>query len=391
MELTTDRLRALAETRSPEGKVLSAFINLDPHEFPTPAARATEIRAVLDDAQRRVRDRSDLTAAEREALGADIARVRDHLAGAGASEMTGGARGLAIFASQPAGLFEVLPLSAPVSPEVKIADRPAVATIARLATAKPWWVLLVDRRHARLLSGSGDGIAEHWRTEDPVAGRHDQSPSHARDQGGTSHERHQRSAEKDVADHLRGVVAELRRLLDDEPSAGLVLGGPAETTRQLRDLLPADLARTVCCEVETDVWASSPVQVLAAIKPDLARVQAERDEALLAQLADAIGTGKGAAGVAAVLDAVNERRVAKIAIAAGTSAIGVRCPACGWLGISAGGTCPSCETMTEAVDDIVEEGAARALAQGADIHVLPADADGGLLARHDGLVAGLRF
>ena len=66
-ELTTARLRALAETRSPEGKVLSAFINLDPHTFPTPAARGTEVRAVLDDAARQVRDRSDLTPSERAA------------------------------------------------------------------------------------------------------------------------------------------------------------------------------------------------------------------------------------------------------------------------------------------------------------------------------------
>jgi hypothetical protein len=84
-ELTASRLRALAETRTPEGKVLSAFINLDPHEFPTPAARATEVRAILDEAQRRTRDREDLTPAEREALEADIDRIRDHLAGAGAT------------------------------------------------------------------------------------------------------------------------------------------------------------------------------------------------------------------------------------------------------------------------------------------------------------------
>jgi peptide subunit release factor 1 (eRF1) len=304
--------------------------------------------------------------------------------------MTGGARGLAIFASRPAGLFEVLPLASPIAPEVRIADRPAIATIARLAARRPWWVLLIDRRHARLLSGSAAGLTEHWRTEDAIAGRHDQGPSHARDQGGTSHARHQRSAEKDVDDHVRGVAAELRRLLDDEPSDGLLLGGPAEITRKLRDTLSPDLARAVCGDFETDVWTSSPAQVLTAAKPALARVEAEREEALLSHLSDAVGTGKGAGGVAAVLEAVNEGRVATIAIAAGTSARGVRCPACGWLGISAGGACPSCETMTQPVDDIVEEGAARALAQGADIQVLEPNGDG-LLARHDGLVAGLRF
>lgn len=388
-ELTTDRLRALAETRSPEGKVLSVFINLDPHEVPTPAARATEIRAVLDTAARQIRDHEALTAAERAALTSDVERVRTHLAGEGAETMTGGARGLAVFASEPAGLFEVLALSGAVAPEVRIADRPAVSTIARLASTHPWWLLLVDRRHARLLSGTVDGLVEHWRTEDPVAGHHDQSPSKARDQGGTSHEHHQRSAEKDIDDHLRGVAAEVRRLLEDEPSAGILLGGSAEVTGHVRDLLTPELARQVQGHIDVEVWTASPAHVLQAAAPTLARIEQEQDAALLSRLSDALGTGKGAGGISAVLDALNERRVGTIAVATGTRARGVRCGSCGWLAISAGGTCAACGTMTDGVDDIIEEAVARALAQGASAHVLPRADD--LLSQHDGVVAALRF
>jgi len=389
-ELTTDRLRALAETRSPEGKVLSVFINLDPHEVPTPAARATEIRAVLDAAARQVRDHDALTDAERTALTADVERVRTHLGGAGAEEMTGGARGLAVFASEPAALFEVIALPRAVAPEVRIAERPAVSTIARLASTDPWWVLLVDRRHARLLCGTVAGLVEHWRTEDAVAGHHDQGPSKARDQGGTSHEHHQRSAEKDVDDHLRGVAAELRRLLDDEPCAGILLGGAADITGQIRDLLAPELARQVQGQIDVEVWTASPAQVLQAATPELRRIEQEHDAALLARISDAIGTGKGAAGLGPVLDALNERRVGTIVVATGTRARGVRCGGCGWLAISASGTCGACGTMTDGVDDIVEEAVARALALGASAHVLPR-ADDDLLSQHDGVVAGLRF
>jgi hypothetical protein len=388
-ELTTDRLRALAETRSPEGKVLSVFINLDPHEFPTPSARDTEIRAVLDSAGKQVRDHADLTAAEREALENDIERVRSHLAGEGAEEMTGGARGLALFASEPAELFEVVSLPRAVSPEVRIADRPAISTIAQLASTDPWWILLVDRRHARLLSGTVAGLVEHWRTEDDVAGRRDQGPSSARDQGGISHERHQRSAEKDVEDHLRGVATELRQLLEDERCAGLLLGGGAEVCGQLRDLLTPELAREVKGHFDTEVWTSSPSQVLGAATPLLTKIEEEQNEALLASLSDAIGTGKGAGGVSAVLDALNERRVSTIAVASGTRAHGVRCGSCGWLAISAAGACAACGTMTDGVDDIVEEAVARALAQGASAHVLATN--DGVLGDHDGVVAALRF
>lgn len=388
-ELTLARLRALADTHTPEGKVLSLFIDLDPHAFPTRAARATEIRSVLDEATRRIRDHDALTVTERDALDADLARVRMELGdGAATKEMTG-ARGLAVFASQPAGLFELVALPRAVSPEVRIADRPALTQIARLASTRPSWIVLVDRRHARILSGSLAGLVEHRRIEDDVAGRHDRSPSHARDQGGTSYERHQRSADKDVADHLRGVAAELRRLTEGDTLAGLVLGGPPDIVAQFRDLLGGDLARVAGGVIDVDVWISSPAEVLTAAAPLLSALDREREAALLTAIADAIGTGRGAAGLGAVLEALGERKVARLAVAAGTAARGVRCDRCGWLGLSAGGGCPVDGTVTTAVDDIVEEAVARALGQGADVHVLPADAP--LLAEHGGIAAALRF
>src|SRR3954463_604522 len=101
-DITTARLRELAETRSANGKVLSVFINLDPREFATPPARATEISSVLDEASRTIRDLDALTHDERSALERDAERVRTALReGVDTKE----ARALAIFASEPAGLF----------------------------------------------------------------------------------------------------------------------------------------------------------------------------------------------------------------------------------------------------------------------------------------------
>lgn len=388
-ELTVARLRALADTHRPEGKVLSLFVDLDPHAFPTPAARATEIRAVLDEAARQVRDHRALTAAERQALEADIARAGDELGNGSVAREMAGARGLAVFASRPAGLFELVALPHAVAPEVRIADRPALQRIAQLASSRPFWIALVDRRRARILSGTVAGLVEHRRIEDDVAGRHDQSPSHARDQGGTSHERHRRSADKDVSDHLRRVAADLRRLTGDDPGAGVVLGGPADAVSQFRELLAAGSPRPASGTVDVDVWTSSPDQVLAAARPLLEELERSRDAALLASIGDAIGTGRGAAGIGPVLDALGARRVARLVVATGTRAHGVRCDRCGWLGLSAGGACPVDGTVTTAVDDIVEEAVARALGQGADVHVVPAGAP--LLAEHGGIAAALRF
>src|SRR5881628_1605857 len=119
-DITTDRLRELAETRSAQGKVLSVFINLDPRHFAAPPARATEISSVLDEASRAIRDHGALTHDERMALERDVERVSDRLKRNGND--TEGARGLAIFASEAAGLFAVLKLPRPVQHKVTIAD-----------------------------------------------------------------------------------------------------------------------------------------------------------------------------------------------------------------------------------------------------------------------------
>src|SRR3954471_19529655 len=126
-DITTDRLRELAETRSAQGKVLSVFVNLDPSVFAAPPARATEISSIIDEASRNVRERDDLTHEERAALERDIQRVDERLRNGTDTE---GARGLAVFASEHADLFEILRLPRPVEQKVTIADHPCVEPLA---------------------------------------------------------------------------------------------------------------------------------------------------------------------------------------------------------------------------------------------------------------------
>ena len=109
-DVTPERLRHLASATG-RGKVLSLFVNLDPSEFGTIPARASQVRSVLDRAARVVREADDgLTHDERTALRADLERVEAELEGAPAAA---GARGLAVFASSQAGIFEALRLPVP--------------------------------------------------------------------------------------------------------------------------------------------------------------------------------------------------------------------------------------------------------------------------------------
>jgi len=360
-DITTDRLRELAETRSARGKVLSVFINLDPSVFAAPPARATEISSVIDEASRAVRDRDDLTHDERTALERDIDRVAERLRAGGDTE---GARGLAVFASEAAGLFEILKLPRPVAHQVAIADHPCVEPLARIGTGELWWLALVDRRRVRLLTGTTDGLLEVWRQDDETKGQHSD--------GGWSQSRYQRSVAKEAEDHLRAVASELQRRLRATRIAGLVLGGQKETVKQFKGLLHPDVAKCVQGQFDADVWNSSGDDVLAAARPVLDELTARRDAELLERIDQGLGTGgRAVKGLNDVLLAVHERRIDTLVVQEGFTAKGVCCPQCGWLGVSAGGQCPADGTMTDVVENIVEMAVGRALGQDAGVRYLP--------------------
>jgi peptide chain release factor subunit 1 len=388
-DITTDRLRELAETRSAQGKVLSVFINLDPREFATPPARATEISSVLDAAGRAIREHGTLTHAERAALHHDVERVRTQLRTGRDSE---GARGLAVFASEPAGLFEILKLPRPVAHKVAIADHPCVEPLARIGAGALWWLVLIDRRHVRLLAGTVDGVVELWRQDDKISGVRTQAGySQSRGQGGHSESRYEKGVEKDVDDHLRAVAAELhKRLRGATGVAGILLGGPKETVAHLEPMLHPDVAKCLKGRFDADVWNSSADDVLAAARPVLDGLTDRDDQELLERVEEGLGTGgRAAAGLTDVLLAVHERRVDTLIVQDDFAAKGTRCPQCGWLGVSAGGQCPADGTMTEPVDDVIDVAVARAFGQDARVRFLPiTDVK---LEQHGSIVALLRF
>src|SRR3954464_1613586 len=95
--LTRDRLRRLADVPPEHGRVLSVFLNLDPAEFATPAARSSAITSVMTDAAHRIHQAEDLEHGEREALKRDLERVGNVLSGDVAAD---GTRAVAVYACQ---------------------------------------------------------------------------------------------------------------------------------------------------------------------------------------------------------------------------------------------------------------------------------------------------
>src|SRR5215207_542427 len=156
--ITRGRLRRLVELRPERGLVLSVFFNLDPSEFATPAARATEVNSVVTAAAHKVDEADGLEHGERQALRADVERVREVLKGPDVA--TNGTHGLAVFACGPADLLEVVRLAHPIESRAIVDDHPCVEPLVRNGSSERWCVLLVNRRTARIFVGTVDGLTE---------------------------------------------------------------------------------------------------------------------------------------------------------------------------------------------------------------------------------------
>jgi peptide subunit release factor 1 (eRF1) len=383
-EVTPERLRQLAAARSGDGgKVLSVYVNFDPSETPTIPARMTAITSVIDQAERELRDAPNLDRGAREGLRTGIDRVRTFLE---REFDASGARGVAVFCDSSHDLFEALKLPRGVAQLAVIDDAPFVEPLTELDAGARFLVVLCNRRLGRLLLGSSEGLAEVARIQSDVHGQHRQ--------GGLSQPRYERSIDNEAAAHIRAVAEEARKRFGQRPLDGVLLGAPEEVIGRLRESLPAALRELVAGQVDVDVEHASPDEVLEDARREIERIHREREDEAIKRLTEGLegGPKHAVAGIAEVLEPLNERRVETLLVATGTHAPGRECPRCGWLGV-AGDICPADGTPTLTREDIVATAVQRALLQSAEVRILHPrdDEERGPLDAHGGIGAVLRF
>jgi peptide chain release factor subunit 1 len=370
-----EELRRLAELRLERPVVLSLYLDLDPSEFATPPARATAARSLLDEAERRVRDMDGLSHEDASALHASLDRARAFLERGPEAD---GAHAMALFAAEPAELFETVRLPRSVPSRVAIGRSPLVAPLAAMERRDRWCVTLVNRQDARVFRGSPDGLRELGSVHDDVHGQHDQ--------GGWSQARYQRSVEKEAADHLRRAADVLFRHFQRRPFEHLLLGGPGEVVRDFETKLHRYLSERLAGRIDVDVETATPERVLEAARPCFEEVERRRESEALARLEEG---SRAVSGLESVLRALNERRVEALVLDERFAAVGARCPLCGWLGEQGGRRCPADGTALEPLDDVGEAAVELALQQSAE--VLPVRHRADELRDRGGMAALLRF
>ncbi|HEV3379277.1 MAG TPA: Vms1/Ankzf1 family peptidyl-tRNA hydrolase [Thermoleophilaceae bacterium] len=371
-----DALRRLAEVRLNRPVVLSLYLDLDPARFATPPARATAVRSLLDEAERKVRERDRLPHEDKADLRTSLERAGTLLE---RDLPADGAQAVAVFASEGSGLFEVLALPRPVPSRVAIGRSPLVGPLARLERRERWCVALVSRRDARIFRGSPESLREIEQIHDVVFGQHDQ--------GGWSQARYQRGIEKEKDDHLRRTADALMKHFKRRPFQRLIVGGPREVVADFESKLHGYLSERLAGRIEVDVDTATAERVLERAQPVFEELEDEREAAALERLGEG---ARAACNLEEVLRALNERRVECLIVDERFAAPGTTCPECGWLGPDGVRTCPLDGHELERLEDLTEAAIELTLQQSAEILAIRRRREE-LEERAGGVAALLRF
>ncbi|HUE28771.1 MAG TPA: Vms1/Ankzf1 family peptidyl-tRNA hydrolase [Solirubrobacteraceae bacterium] len=359
---------------------MSFYLDLDPDRFATPPARASQIGSLIDQAHRELEADQLLSHDERIALREDLRRIKDYLTSPQASFK--GARALAVFASTADDLFETVKLSRPVEGRVVIDRMPYIEPMVTAFEERRWLVALVNRRSARLLEGSPDGLRENERVVDDVPGKGKG--------GGWSQANYERSVEADVEAHLRKVADEVNRRWREEEFDRLAIGGPQESVPRFEELLAEEVrANASPCRVDIDISSATEAEVRAAVEKLVEADNARAEREALDRLQDGLGAGgRAAGGREDTVAALNERRVQTLLLEPGFDGTAYRCGNCGLLVLSATDECPADGSELEPVEHLGEAVVEAALVQDADVLVIRRYPDLGPLG---GIGALLRF
>ena len=350
---TKQRLRELATLRPDGHKVLSVYLNLDPSEFPTQRDRKIEVESLLDLAERALRE-DGLPHQQKDELRRDVERIR---AWFDREFDASGVRGLAVFASSGADLFDVHRLSRPVRSEVTIDDSPFIEPLAGMPGDDGYGVALINRKVTRILAGGADQMREVISFADDVHPWHDQ--------GGWSQSRFQRGIEKEVKDHLKHANDELFKLFKRGVVQRLIIGCPDEMRGEVEHTLHSYLRERIAGWLEIDVRAR-PAEVASEAAEIIQRDERDRERHWLDRLQAGLAPHERAvAGLADTLEALNEQRVEALLVADGFRTEGYASPHADFLSAEPGSS-PTGEELQHR-DDVVESAIERALEQSAEV------------------------
>ena len=359
-------LRELVEFDSEEQSVLSLYLNVDPR-YRTTEQYKLALRSLFD----------KLTNGNH----ADRERVERFID----LEYDRQGRAVVCYSCQARDFWRAYVFNVPVDDAVMLDRRPLVRRLVDLIDTYGYLgVVNVDSRGARFFSFHLGGLEEAEGTVGEDVKRHKQ--------GGWAAARYQRHEDEAARNNLRRVAELTEQYHRQYDWRRLVIAGTDANVSQFLELLPAHVRKLVVGTTPLELTAT-PQEVRERAETIALNARADFNEQLAADLIVAASKGANAVmDLAPTLDALQSGRLYQLLfsetyeIAEGSVQ---RCHACGFLSVDSGAICPICSGSNEPLPDAINTIARRAIAQDAQVIVLPAHNP--LSAQGHAIGAYLRF
>jgi peptide chain release factor subunit 1 len=319
---------------------------------------------------------ADLSRDEREKVEAGAGRILNFLN----MDFQGKAKGLAIFACEPAGLWQVFMLPASVPDRCVIDRTPFVVPMLKLVDeGRRYCVVVVDKEKARVFTIYNGELFERTDIFDEVPGWHKQ--------GGWAQARFQRHIEDLVNRHLKHVADTVFRFYKMEGFGHLVIGGTQEMQTRFYRIIHSYLQRIVAGYITVDV-PSNINDVLSAVRGVEAEAERKRSTEIVNALTGSSKNHITVTGLKETVKALEEGRVHTLVLIDNHEVEGCLCSDCGGVDVLGADECGRCKNKIGKVGDVSEHLAVLAVEHDGEVnYVLP----GSGLEKADGVGAVLRW
>ena len=374
------QLARLTAVRAGPHRVVSCYLKLEPRDR-TRGKYLIKLKNRMREAVEAL-PRLGLTRDVEDAVRRDLGRVADHLRSTGSLPAT---QGIAIFACEAIGLFEVVALPLVYRSRLAVDATPLVKELASLEDEFGRILSVVlDRTGARFFEVTAFDARE-------LPGLHSPNTRGSRFRGdqdgpGWGEHSYNNRIREERQRHFEAVARQLFAIDRGRPAHGIVVGASGTDVRALEPFLHAYLAERLMGTVKLTPRQATPALVHAATLGVREQWERATEQHLVHEVEEAFGSGWALNGVRETLRALARGQVRALLVHSDVSIPGFRCSGSGRLAVlerdcrGEGDPVPVLDVIDEAIED--------ALRQHVDVNVVY-DADA--RERIDGLAALLRF
>jgi len=378
----------LADLGTTEHWVVSCYLKLEP--------RDRSRGKYLIKLKNRIRERlawleaTGVPKAEREIVERDLDRLREYLEH---PDNLPEGRGIAVFACEPLGLFEAVPLPRVFRSRLAIDRSPLIRELAALDDEFGLVLCSVcDRASARFFAVSSSGVEELMAVtaEDTTRPGRFHGPRGAAGpsmgKGSAGEHNYHRRIEEEKQRHYADVATRLFDAARGRGIRGVVLAGTGTDAAAVEPHLHPYLGQLVMGTARLNPKTATAAEVMDAVLEVRRRHERVGEADHVAEVREKTATGWAVNGIPTTLAALSHGQVRSLLVDPSAVEPGYRCRRSGRLLTEPNGCAD--EGGAEAVPDVVDEAIEETLRQGGHVDVIE---DEDARTAIEGLAAVLRF